>query len=62
MYQRTMESTEYSEASKKWHVKARNASSGEVEMYCAKFLVVATRETTNPYTPEVEGLNTFPKV
>ena len=57
-----MESTEYSEASKKWHVKARNASSGEVEIYCAKFLVVATGETTNPYTPEVEGLNTFPKV
>ena len=62
MYQRTMESTKYSEASKKWHVKARNASSGEVEMYCAKLLVVATRETTNPYTLEVEGLNTFPKV
>ncbi|KAL4603156.1 hypothetical protein ACB092_10G104900 [Castanea dentata] len=61
MYQRTVESAEYSEVSKKWLVKARNASSGEVEIYCAKFSVVATSgETTNPYTPEVEGLNTFP--
>ncbi|KAL4603159.1 hypothetical protein ACB092_10G105200 [Castanea dentata] len=60
MFQRTVESAEYNEVSKRWIVKARNASSGEVEKYCAKFLVVATGETTNPYTPEVEGLNTFP--
>uniref|UniRef100_A0A7N2N469 indole-3-pyruvate monooxygenase n=1 Tax=Quercus lobata TaxID=97700 RepID=A0A7N2N469_QUELO len=56
MYQRTVESAEYSEASKKWLVKARNASSGEVEIYCAKFLVVATGEATNPYTPEMVDL------
>uniref|UniRef100_A0A7N2LNU9 indole-3-pyruvate monooxygenase n=1 Tax=Quercus lobata TaxID=97700 RepID=A0A7N2LNU9_QUELO len=60
MFQRTVESAEYNEVSKRWIVKARNASSGEVEKYSAKFLVVATGETTNPYTPEVEGLNTFP--
>nr|XP_023891212.1 probable indole-3-pyruvate monooxygenase YUCCA10 isoform X2 [Quercus suber]POE62183.1 putative indole-3-pyruvate monooxygenase yucca10 [Quercus suber] len=60
MFQRTVESAEYNEVSKRWIVKARNASSGEVEIYSAKFLVVATGETTNPYTPEVEGLNTFP--
>ena len=62
MYQRTVESAEYSEASKKWLVKVRNASSGEVEIYCAKFLIVATGETNNPYTLEVEGLKTFPEV
>ena len=60
MFQRTVESAEYNEVSKRWIVKARNASSSEVEKYSAKFLVVATGETTNPYTPEVEGLNTFP--
>ncbi|KAK9984042.1 hypothetical protein SO802_033567 [Lithocarpus litseifolius] len=60
MFQRTVESAEYNEVSKRWIAKARNANSGEVEIYSAKFLVVATGETTNPYTPEVEGLNTFP--
>nr|POF15153.1 putative indole-3-pyruvate monooxygenase yucca10 [Quercus suber] len=60
MFQRTVESAEYNEVSKRWIVKARNASSREVEIYSAKFLVVATGETTSPYTPEVEGLNTFP--
>ncbi|KAK7828082.1 putative indole-3-pyruvate monooxygenase yucca10, partial [Quercus suber] len=60
MFQRTVESAEFNEVSKRWIVKARNASSGEVEIYSGKFLVVATGETTNPYTPEVEGLNTFP--
>ncbi|KAK4558606.1 hypothetical protein RGQ29_008064 [Quercus rubra] len=60
MFQRTVEFAEYNEVSKRWIVKARNASSGEVEIYSAKFLVVATGETTNPFTPEVEGLNTFP--
>ena len=60
MFQRTVESAEYNEVFKRWIVRARNASSGEVEIYNAKFLVVATGETTNPYTPEVEGLNTFP--
>ncbi|KAM3735440.1 hypothetical protein ACB098_10G088200 [Castanea mollissima] len=59
MYQRNVESAEYNEVSKRWFVKARNASSGKVEIYCAKFLVVATGETTNPYIPEVQGLNTF---
>ncbi|KAK7836767.1 putative indole-3-pyruvate monooxygenase yucca10 [Quercus suber] len=48
MYQRNVESAEYNEVSKRWFVKARNASS-----------VVATGETTNPYIPEVKGLNTF---
>jgi indole-3-pyruvate monooxygenase len=60
LYQRNVEFAEYNEVSKTWFVKARNANSGEDEKYCAKFLVVATREATNPYIPEVEGLNTFP--
>ncbi|KAE8009606.1 hypothetical protein FH972_006034 [Carpinus fangiana] len=59
LHRRTVESTEYDEVSKTWKVKARNAGSGEVEEYCGKFLVVATGEATDPYTPEIEGLDTF---
>jgi indole-3-pyruvate monooxygenase len=59
LHRRTAESAEYNEVSKSWHVKARNASSGEVEEYFGSFLVVATGEATDPYTPEIEGLDTF---
>ncbi|XP_062143310.1 probable indole-3-pyruvate monooxygenase YUCCA10 [Alnus glutinosa] len=59
LHRRTAESAEYNEVSKRWHVKARNASSGEVEEYFGRFLVVATGEATDPYTPEIEGLDTF---
>ncbi|GMY16507.1 probable indole-3-pyruvate monooxygenase YUCCA10 [Fagus crenata] len=60
MYQRNVEFAEYNEVSKTWLVKVRNANSGEFEEYYAKFLVVATGENSNPYTPEIEGLDTFP--
>ena len=60
MYQRNVEFAEYNEVSKTWFVKVRNANSGEFEEYYAKFLVVATGENSNPYTPEIEGLDTFP--
>uniref|UniRef100_A0A7N2KRX7 indole-3-pyruvate monooxygenase n=1 Tax=Quercus lobata TaxID=97700 RepID=A0A7N2KRX7_QUELO len=41
MYQRTVESAEYSEASKKWLVKVRNASSGK-ELHNKNVLVVGS--------------------
>ncbi|XVE73245.1 hypothetical protein DITRI_Ditri11bG0101500 [Diplodiscus trichospermus] len=60
LYRRCVELAKFDEASKKWIVKARNLGSGEVEEYRGRFLAVASGETTNPYTPEIEGLNTFP--
>lgn len=59
MYQRSVEFASFDEEAKKWNVKAKNVSSGEVEEYSARFLVVASGETSNPFIPELEGLNTF---
>ncbi|KAL5728145.1 indole-3-pyruvate monooxygenase [Ranunculus cassubicifolius] len=53
------ESAEFESVQGKWIIKATNKKSNEVEMYLAKFLVVATGETCDPYTPNVEGLDTF---
>ncbi|KAF3436383.1 hypothetical protein FNV43_RR23475 [Rhamnella rubrinervis] len=44
---------------KKWNIKAMNGYSGEIEEHVGAFLVVATGETTNPFIPQVEGLDTF---
>ncbi|KAE8727604.1 putative indole-3-pyruvate monooxygenase YUCCA10 [Hibiscus syriacus] len=60
LYRRTVESAEFNEATGKWTVKARSFGSGEVEEFIGKFLVVASGETTNPFTPEIEGLDAFP--
>ncbi|XWS76492.1 hypothetical protein CRYUN_Cryun01aG0181100 [Craigia yunnanensis] len=60
LYRRCVELAKFDEASKKWIVKARNLGSGEVEEFTGRFLAVASGETSNPYTPEIEGLNTFP--
>ncbi|GLU03428.1 hypothetical protein SLE2022_206300 [Rubroshorea leprosula] len=59
LYRRCVEEASFDEGSRKWVVKARNLSSGEVEEYLGRFLVVASGETSDPYTPEVEGLDTF---
>lgn len=54
-YGKTVESASYDDVvSGKWAVKA---SSGEV--WAARFLVVASGETAQPSTPEVEGLDGF---
>ncbi|KAL8548522.1 hypothetical protein ACS0TY_007720 [Phlomoides rotata] len=58
-YQRSVEAAEYDAALEKWKVTARNLSSGEVEDYCSRFLVVATGETCDPMTPEVQGVESF---
>ncbi|OMO77849.1 Pyridine nucleotide-disulfide oxidoreductase, class-II [Corchorus capsularis] len=61
LFRRRVESAEFDEAtSNKWIVKARNLDSGEMEEYAARFLAVASGETCDPYTPEIEGLKTFP--
>ncbi|KAK8532565.1 hypothetical protein V6N13_131884 [Hibiscus sabdariffa] len=60
LYGRAVESAEFVEATGKWSVKARNLGPDEVEEFNGRFLVVASGETTNPFTPEIEGLDTFP--
>ncbi|XAR61277.1 Indole-3-pyruvate monooxygenase [Bertholletia excelsa] len=61
LYHRLVESASYDEVSRKWIVKARNigGGSGEVEEYSARYLVVATGETSEEFVPEVEGLEGF---
>ncbi|KAK8650692.1 hypothetical protein V6N13_140319 [Hibiscus sabdariffa] len=60
LYRRNVESAEFDKATKKWIVKARNLRSGEVEEFDGRLLAVASGETSNPFTPEIEGLADFP--
>ncbi|CAK9175896.1 unnamed protein product [Ilex paraguariensis] len=59
LYKRSVESAIYDGGSEKWDVKAMNLSSGEIEEYSGRFLVVATGETADAFVPDVERLNTF---
>ncbi|KAL5701447.1 indole-3-pyruvate monooxygenase [Ranunculus cassubicifolius] len=56
LYNRSVESATFDG---KWCVKVKNTSSEELEEYRAKFLVVATGETSDVYVPKVEGLDKF---
>ncbi|XP_043714181.1 probable indole-3-pyruvate monooxygenase YUCCA10 [Telopea speciosissima] len=58
-YNRSIESATYDELTKKWCVKVRNKISDEIEEYKARFLVIATGETCDPFIPEIEGLDSF---
>lgn len=60
LYKRCVESAEYDINDESWKVKARNLGSDEVEVYCGKFLVVATGETCDAFVPVVQGLSSFP--
>lgn len=57
LYKRNVVCASYDDG--KWNVKAMNGYSGEIEEHVGRFLVVATGEATNPFIPQVEGLNTF---
>lgn len=59
LYGRFVELAKYDELTKKWKVTAKNSNSGQLEEYSARFLVVASGESCDPYIPNVEGLNTF---
>lgn len=59
LYQRSVDFANYDQVSQKWVVKARNTASGEIEEYSGRFLVVATGETTNPFTPNIKGMDSF---
>ncbi|KAK8583201.1 hypothetical protein V6N13_021913 [Hibiscus sabdariffa] len=60
LYRRNVESAKFDKAAGKWIVKARNLESGEVEEFNGRILAVASGETSNPFTPEIEGLAAFP--
>ncbi|XP_027351672.1 probable indole-3-pyruvate monooxygenase YUCCA10 [Abrus precatorius] len=59
LYQRAVELVERDDEKGKWKVMAKNRSSGEVEEYGCRFLVVASGETAEPRVPQVLGLESF---
>ncbi|MED6221940.1 hypothetical protein PIB30_059609 [Stylosanthes scabra] len=64
-YCRTVESAEYDEGEKMWKVEAKrtvkedNVEKEVVEVYRAKYVVIATGENSEGYIPNVTGLDTF---
>ncbi|XP_043720033.1 probable indole-3-pyruvate monooxygenase YUCCA10 [Telopea speciosissima] len=59
VYNRSIESATYDKAAGKWLIKAKNIKMDEVEEYSSRFLVVATGETTDPFIPEINGIESF---
>ncbi|XP_022774069.1 probable indole-3-pyruvate monooxygenase YUCCA10 [Durio zibethinus] len=58
-YHRSVESAWYDEVDGKWRIDAKNMQSGDVEVYVAEFLVIASGENSAKYIPELPGLGTF---
>ncbi|MED6221681.1 hypothetical protein PIB30_057116, partial [Stylosanthes scabra] len=64
-YCRTLESAEYDEGEKmwrvetKWRVNEEGVEKAVVEVYKAKYVVIATGENSEGYIPNVIGLDTF---
>ncbi|KAK1275236.1 putative indole-3-pyruvate monooxygenase YUCCA10 [Acorus gramineus] len=54
-----VESASYDEETETWRVVSKDTSTGEVDEYIAKFLVVATGENAEGYIPDVPGLESF---
>lgn len=59
LYRRCVELASYDEEEKQWRVEAKNCASGEMEVYFADFLVMATGENDQPFIPKLHGLETF---
>ncbi|XP_048231422.1 probable indole-3-pyruvate monooxygenase YUCCA10 isoform X2 [Ricinus communis] len=59
-YNRCVQCAFFDKSSQQWIVKAKNYSSGEIESYFAKFLVVATGENDKSFIPNVLGMDSFP--
>ncbi|KAI9182475.1 hypothetical protein LWI28_025717 [Acer negundo] len=57
LYGRRVELADYDEINNKWVVKARNVNSDETEEYSARFLVVASGGSCDPFTPDIDGLS-----
>ena len=60
LYHRTVESASLVEVGKKWRIEAKNTLEGNVEVYHAEFLVVASGENNEGYIPDIKGLSSFP--
>ncbi|KAH7519705.1 hypothetical protein FEM48_Zijuj08G0065600 [Ziziphus jujuba var. spinosa] len=58
-YHREVQSAFYDPKMEKWCVMAKNTTSNVQEVYCGKFLVVATGENSEGYIPKIRGLDTF---
>ncbi|WMV58776.1 hypothetical protein MTR67_052161 [Solanum verrucosum] len=58
-FQTCVESTFYNSREKKWNVKSRNLTSGEIELYASDFLILATRENNEGYILEMVGIENF---
>ncbi|XP_058223695.1 probable indole-3-pyruvate monooxygenase YUCCA11 [Rhododendron vialii] len=56
---RSVESASREDGENCWRVVARNAGSGETEVFEGRFLVVATGENSEGFVPEVVGLEDF---
>ncbi|XP_012569527.1 probable indole-3-pyruvate monooxygenase YUCCA10 isoform X2 [Cicer arietinum] len=59
LYNRAVELAEYNDDDEKCRVKVENKSSGDVEEYSGRFLIVASGETAEPFVPQVVGLESF---
>ncbi|XP_058781314.1 probable indole-3-pyruvate monooxygenase YUCCA10 [Vicia villosa] len=58
-YYRVVESAKYDEVKNKWVIEAKNTIEGTLEVYGAKFLVVASGENSEGFIPNVSGLGQF---
>ncbi|XP_058781317.1 probable indole-3-pyruvate monooxygenase YUCCA10 [Vicia villosa] len=58
-YYRVVEFAKYDEVKNKWVIEAKNTIEGTLEVYGAKFLVVASGENSEGFIPDVSGLGQF---
>ncbi|XP_004247953.2 probable indole-3-pyruvate monooxygenase YUCCA10 [Solanum lycopersicum] len=54
-----VEAAFYNNQEKKWNVKSRNLTSGEIELYVSDFLILATGENNLGYIPKMVGIENF---
>ncbi|XP_049397332.1 probable indole-3-pyruvate monooxygenase YUCCA10 [Solanum stenotomum] len=58
-FQTCVESAFYNSGVKKWNVKSRNLTSGEIELYASDFLILATGENNEGHIPKMVGIENF---
>ncbi|CAK8564800.1 unnamed protein product [Lathyrus sativus] len=58
-YYRVVESAKYDGVTNKWIIEAKNTFQGTLEVYGAKFLVIASGENSEGFIPNVPGLEKF---
>ncbi|KAL5714619.1 indole-3-pyruvate monooxygenase [Ranunculus cassubicifolius] len=60
LYKRLVQSATYDHSLKKWLIESYNTELGEVDIYKAQFLVVASGENSEGVIPKFPGMDTFP--